>query len=69
MTYIRCALNGCGEPAQLLDDESRLPMCWDCFDEIDSMRTAEPVSLWDAAASGVKLGLLVGGLYSIGTGW
>lgn len=64
-----CAINGCGHDAETLDNESRLPMCWDCFYEVDEMRTAAPVSLWDAAADGFRLGLLVGGLYAIGTGW
>lgn len=64
-----CTINGCGQDADTIDNESRLPMCWDCFLEIDAMRTTGPVTALDVVADGFRLGLLVGGLYAIGTGW
>ena len=63
-----CAINGCGHDADTLDNESRLPMCWDCNHEITAMRGGSTATLWDVAADGFRLGLLVGGLYAIGTG-
>lgn len=61
-----CSLNGCGHDAQVLDDETRLPMCWDCFDEISAMRVGAPASLWDVAADGFRLGIFAGMFYGIG---
>lgn len=58
-----CAINGCGEIAEVLDDQSGLPLCWDCSDEIVQMRLDNPRSLWDDAADGWQLGLL-GGIFS-----
>ena len=59
-------MNGCGHDAQVLDDESRLPMCWGCFDEIEAMRQGAPVSMWEAATDGCRLGIFAGMFYGIG---
>ena len=66
---ILCTINGCGNQADLLDGGTHLPMCYDCCDEINALRVSEPVSVFDALSDGFRLGLLVGGLYSIGNGW
>jgi hypothetical protein len=59
-------MNGCDQDADVLDDESRLPMCWDCNDEITALRGGSAVTLWDAAADGFRLGLFGGMFYGIG---
>lgn len=64
-----CTLNGCGCEAMTIDPVTGFPMCWDCFDEIDAMRVTGPVSLWDVAADGFKLGLFAGVFYGLGHGW
>ena len=68
MTFL-CSLNGCGHGADTIDDVSGLPMCWDCQTEIDAMRQGNTATLWDAAASGFKLGLFAGVFYGLGHGW
>lgn len=58
-----CAINGCGGPADTIDDMSGLPMCWDCNDEITAMRDGQGVSLRQVAQDAFGLGLW-GGIFS-----
>lgn len=60
---ILCSINGCNHEADCLDDLTRLPVCWDCNDELTAVRGGQTATLWDAAADGFRLGI-VGAMFS-----
>lgn len=60
---IFCCINGCDNEADTLDDETRLPICWPCNDELAAVRGGQTATLWEAAQDGFRLGVF-GGLFS-----
>lgn len=62
---IPCAIRGCAHDANTIDDDTGLPLCWDCWAEIDAVRSGDVVSLRATFLEGFKFGTWAGGLFKI----